>query len=621
MTRILRIYTVQDRIYFVTLQTMKKFSIRERLILYFVVMGVLSIAVVSLFSIYEAKKGIIHRTFSQLILLRDLRSEQILAFFETRSNELKSLANSEEIREIAIIIGRKDNSDTTNPITLKNKHLFDLVADTNFSRSLYYISDQGNAYIFSPEEPDPVFNLVKMKLRFDASVLAGFINTPGRPDHITFEQAGQEHALQIFTAVPVYDQDGNYYGSLVSEMQPEAVYRILYNKDPGTGLGETGEAYLVGPDQRMRSPSRFVPDAIMNVKVKTEGFLKAADGMEGLGIYKDYRGIAVLGAYGSFETGGLTRIILAEIDSDEAMVPLNAIRNEILFLSLIIGAAIFIVAWVVAYGITRPLVRLKNAANFIALGNYNQQLEVAIDDEIGELTRAFNAMAQEINSTTQELKENEERLHHYYRANLDGQDIERQRLSRELHDGLGQQLVAGKLMLEGSLYTEGTDLKQKITEAQGIFDQIIGDIRRISHDLSPSILQEFGLKAAMENLCNNFMKTSGIHVDVFLDLYDVKPDEMTSTYLFRISQEGLNNIQRHSGATEVKVVLSKAGDEILLEIEDNGCGFRIKEVSKRGGNGLYNIRERVNILKGNLTIKSCPGQGTKIQIRIPFNNL
>jgi signal transduction histidine kinase len=600
---------------------MKKISIRERLILYFVILSVISIAIVSLFSIFEAKKGITNRTFSQLILLRDLRREQILTFFETRSNELKSLANSEDIREIALNICRNDNSHTSNPFVLKNKNLIDLVADPNFSRSIYYISGQGTAYIFSPEEPDPVFNLVKMKLPFDANVLAGFINTPGKPDHITIEQAGQEHALQIFTAVHVYDQNGNFYGSLVSEIQPEAVYRILYNKDPGTGLGETGEAYLVGPDQKMRSPSRFVPEAIMNVPVKTEGFLKAADGMEGVGFYKDYRGIEVLGAYGSFKTGGLSRIILAEIDSDEAMVPLNAIRNEILFLSLIIVAVIFVVAWFVAYGITRPLVRLKNAANFITLGNYDQQLEVTMDDEIGELTRAFNAMAQEINSTTQELKDNEKRLHHYYRASLDGQDIERQRLSRELHDGLGQQLVAGKLMLEGSLYAEGIDLKQKITEAQAIFDQIIGDIRRISHDLSPSILQEFGLKAALENLCNNFMKASGIHVDVRVDLYDVKPDEMTSTYLFRISQEGLNNIQRHSGATEVKVILSKVNDGILLDIEDNGCGFRIKEVSKREGNGLYNIRERVNILKGNLSIKSCPGQGTKIQVRTPFVNV
>jgi two-component system, NarL family, sensor kinase len=597
---------------------MKKFSIRERLILYFVVVGVISIAMVSLFSIFEAKKGIRHRTFSQLVLLRDIRKEQIQAFFDERSSELKFVAATDGIIEIAGTL-ESQNRDPSYGYKLKDQHFLDLVSDTNFCKSLYFISARGNSYKFESKNKDAEFRLAKKEINLDTAHFSAFKNPGNASDHLVFEQVSPNSELEIFVAVPVVKK-GNYSGTIVYELFPDAVYRITYAKIPGTGLGETGEAYLVGLDGLMRSPSRFIRDAVLKVRVKTDGFTEALGKKESMGIYKDYRGIEVLGAYGSIETGGMKRIILAEIDSDEAMVPLNAIRNEILFLSLIIIAAIFIVAWVVAYGITRPLVRLKNAANFITLGNYDQQLEVKVNDEIGELTHAFNAMAMEISSTTQELKDNEERLRHYYRASLDGQDIERQRLSRELHDGLGQQLVAGKLMLEGSLYTEGIDLRQKITEAQAIFDQIIGDIRRISHNLSPSILQEFGLKAAVENLCNNFMKTSGIKMDILVELNDLKPDEMTSTYLFRISQEGLNNIQRHSGATKVNVVLSRVQEGIFLEIKDNGCGFRVKEVTKRGGNGLYNIRERVNILKGNLSIKSCPGQGTKIQVRIPFGN-
>jgi two-component system, NarL family, sensor kinase len=596
---------------------MKMFSIRERLILYFVVVGVISIAMVSLFSIFEAKKGIRHRTFSQLVLLRDLRKEQIQAFFDSRSSELKFLAATDGIIEISGTIEDNQQRDSSFEYKLKDQHLLDLVADTNLCKSSYYISSRGNSYKFGSKNNKDEFHLEKQGINLDTAHLSAFKKSGNHEDHLVFEEISPNDVLRIFVAVPVIIR-GDYSGAIVYELFPDDVYRITYAKIPGTGLGETGEAYLVGLDGLMRSPSRFIRDAVLKVTVETDGFKKASDNHEGAGIYKDYRGIEVLGAYGSIETGGLKRIILAEIDSDEAMVPLNAIRNEILFLSLIIIAVIFIVAWFVAYGITRPLVRLKNAANFITLGNYDQQLEVKVNDEIGELTRAFNAMAMEINSTTQELKDNEERLHHYYRANLDGQDIERQRLSRELHDGLGQQLVAGKLMLEGSLYADGIDLKQKITEAQAIFDQIIGDIRRISHNLSPSILQEFGLKAAVENLCNNFMKTSGIEVDILVDLIDVKPDAMTSTYLFRISQEGLNNVQRHSGATKVNMILSKIPEGILLEIQDNGCGFRVKEVVKRGGNGLYNIRERVNILKGDLSIKSCPGQGTKIQVKIPY---
>lgn len=587
--------------------------------MYFVVVGVISIAIVSLFSIFEAKKGVTNRTFSQLVLLRDLRREQIQTFFETRTNELKHLAVSAGMIEMANAINDKENREVSLPSVLKDQRLPDLVTDTTFCKSFYFVPTRGTTYRYNTTGKYHEFVTEEIGITFDTNLVPGFTNYGKGPDHIIFEQLSPLRALQVFIAVPVF-QNNIYCGALVTEILPEAINSILFNKNPGTGLGKTGEAYLVGLDGMMRSPSRFVPGAVLNVTVNSEGFKKALDRKEGVGIYKDYRGVEVLGAYGYLEEGGASRIILAEIDLSEAMVPLVVIRNEIMFLSLIIVLAIFAIAWFVAYGITRPLVRLKNAANFITLGNYNQQLEVNVDDEIGELTRAFNAMAREINTTTQELRDNEELLHHYYRANLDGQDIERQRLSRELHDGLGQQLVAGKLMLESSLYAEDADLKQKILEAQGVFDLIIGDIRRISHNLSPSILQEFGLRAAMENLCNNIMKSSGIRIDFHFDMEDRACDEMTSTYLFRIAQESLNNAQRHSGAKTIKVLLLADPNEIILEIDDDGCGFQMKEASKQGGNGLYNIRERVRILNGNLSIKSSPGKGTKIQVKVPFVN-
>jgi two-component system NarL family sensor kinase len=191
-------------------------------------------------------------------------------------------------------------------------------------------------------------------------------------------------------------------------------------------------------------------------------------------------------------------------------------------------------------------------------------------------------------------------------------------LSRELHDGLGQQLAAGKLFLESRLYLDDpAELKSGISDAQHIFDQIISDIRRISHDLSPSILQEFGLKTAMENLCKNFRTTSGIHLGFQYIVVEDYLDDTTSTYLFRILQEGLNNIHRHSGAVQARVTVQQDNYGILLQIEDDGAGFRLRDIAGKGGNGLYNIRERVNILKGNLSIKSQPGKGTIIQVRVP----
>ncbi|NTV84092.1 MAG: HAMP domain-containing protein, partial [Bacteroidales bacterium] len=502
---------------------MKKISIREKLILYFVVLSIISITIISLFSIFEAKKGITDRTFSQLILLRDLRREQILTFFESRTKELKSLARSKEIMEMAELFMNKASSTDNRTSLLNNDHLLDFAADSSYFKSSYFISAEGDIYKYSPLGKSYNFLPETERVIPDTSFLSGYKTTKDKTSFSVFEQILPQKSVLTFIAVPVFCNDGDYCGELVSEILPEVIYNIIYDKFPGSGMGKTGEAYLVGSDGMMRSPSRFIQGAVLNIPVNTDGFSRAMAGTEGVGIYDDYRGVKILGAYGLLNIGGLNRVILAEIDSNEAMVPLSVIRSEILLLSLIIVLAIFAVAWVVAYGITRPLVRLKSAVNFIAEGNYNQQLEINANDEIGELTRAFNAMAVEINARKNMEAELAEERNKRIRAVFDGQDIERQRLSRELHDGLGQQLVAGKLILESSLYAEPDNLKAKILEAQGIFDQIIGDIRRISHDLSPSILQEFGLRSAMENLCNNMMKASGIRVDLLFDLEEKKP--------------------------------------------------------------------------------------------------
>jgi PAS domain S-box-containing protein len=716
---------------FVSLSDMKNISIKERLILYFVLLSFISIAIISLFSIFEAKKGITDRTFSQLIILRDLRKEQINTLFATTVDQLKALAASEGI--IRLAANRHSNAPSFlagNELTAE-KPVLDLVSDSRYCKSLFLISVKGETIRLVPADAGQELKSERNGTMPDTAFMAGFKNQSPVPEQIIFEQTDSLHSSGLFIAIPVYDAGGKCSAFILFEMNPEAIHRIMVAKYPGSGFGESGEVYLVGTDGLMRSPSRFLPDAVMKQTVATHGFTEAVTGKEGEGIYDDYRGIKILGAYGFLKIGGIERVILAEIDVKEAMVPLSAIRNEILLLSLFIGLVIFMIAWFVAHSITRPLVRLKKAADFIAEGNYQQQLEIPANDEIGDLTRAFNAMSFEISAKTQVLKESEERLRQFYQATMDGiilhqqgnmllfnsamlnltgysadefssfkvldiiqvrklaecekdsiprtfesvllrkdgselpveiqescveyqgksvrasvirdisarkkmeaeladernkriravfdgQDQERRRLSRELHDGLGQQLAAGKLFLESRLYLDDpAELKSGISDAQHIFDQIISDIRRISHDLSPSILQEFGLKTAMENLCKNFRTTSGIHLGFQYIVVEDYLDDTTSTYLFRILQEGLNNIHRHSGAVQARVTVQQDNYGILLQIEDDGAGFRLRDIAGKGGNGLYNIRERVNILKGNLSIKSQPGKGTIIQVRVP----
>ena len=708
---------------------MKKISIKERLILYFVLLSIISIAVVSLFSIYEAKKGIRERAFSQLILLRDLRREQIGMFYEERGRELVALAGSLLTGKISgNSIDRKDFRIQKPEII----HLLDLVMDSAYCHSLSIIFDDGQ--VFQLKNAGEEYSILSSPDILPATIIKpDEEDRTGTKGYLIREVVGTDNQLDLQVIARVETENPPVRGWLISGLKYEALQELIFDPGPGKGMGRTGEAYLVGSDGLMRTPSRFIAGSVMAISVNTVGFDNSLKGMDGTGIYDDYRGIKVLGAFGLVSEGDFRQVLLAEIDVAEAMKPLAVIRNDILFVSALIILVIFAITWFLAYGITRPLVRLKNVANFISAGNYDQKVEKESDDEIGELTDAFNAMVKEIGKTTSALKEREGRLRHFYEATLDGiilhdenrmilfnsailkltgfpeeefarfslkdllvsskeiicskgqvnemyesnlarkdksllpvevqescvdyngrnvratvirdisnrkkieaeladernkrvravfdgKDAEQHRLSRELHDGLGQQLAAGKLILESSLYQEDRELKLKIREVQKIFDQIIGDIRRISHDLSPSVLHEFGLKAAMENLCREIMQATGIRVEFGFSLPEPGPDELVSSYLYRIAQEAMQNVQQHSGATEARVSLKPDRGWIILVIEDNGYGFEVNRASVTGGNGLYNIRERVNILKGQLSLVSRPGHGTKISIRIPVDN-
>jgi len=213
----------------------------------------------------------------------------------------------------------------------------------------------------------------------------------------------------------------------------------------------------------------------------------------------------------------------------------------------------------------------------------------------------------------QALKEEREKR---LSAIIDGQEMERQRMSRELHDGLGQFLIAIKLKLE-HIINVPQENKESLLEVQEMFNTTIDEIRKISDNLMPSILKEFGLETALRNLCKMFSKTQGLTVSFeSLSLKSV-PDERKSTYLYRIAQEAINNVIKHSEATEALIQLMELGKQIVLIVEDNGKGFNFGQDFRSMGNGIYNMRERTSIMGGSFELNSHEGAGTTITVKIP----
>ena len=247
----------------------------------------------------------------------------------------------------------------------------------------------------------------------------------------------------------------------------------------------------------------------------------------------------------------------------------------------------------------------------------NDKAQLQAKDEIGALTESFNLMVNQLEQQSQELKK--ERLIRM-QSFIDGQEMERQRLSRELHDGLGQLLIAIKLKLESLIFTDRSKLLYTIEGIKTLFDSTIDEVKRISYDLMPSVLYEFGLSKAIRNLCQDVENRTHLTIAFIDECNSDDMDKVIKTYIFRIVQEALNNVVKHAEATKVNILLKIKVNEIFLQINDNGKGFKSEEqLQSLKTNGIYNMRERINLLNGIFELESIPAKGTTVKVKIPIN--
>jgi two-component system NarL family sensor kinase len=196
------------------------------------------------------------------------------------------------------------------------------------------------------------------------------------------------------------------------------------------------------------------------------------------------------------------------------------------------------------------------------------------------------------------------------------QEEERSRLSRELHDGISQVLVSIKFQFElAGLELEAGSGKAPDILRKGIdrLADAIGEVRSISHDLRPSLLDTLGLAAAVTQLVTEFELRSGLTIHWENTLGDCQLVEGAPVTLFRILQEALTNIERHAKAKSVYIELECDADQLRLSVRDDGVGFKVRRLEEiQGGIGLRNIRERVDHFNGQFSLSSVPGRSELI---------
>jgi signal transduction histidine kinase len=245
---------------------------------------------------------------------------------------------------------------------------------------------------------------------------------------------------------------------------------------------------------------------------------------------------------------------------------------------------------------------------------------------IPELLRAKVSVFAELHRRAQQLETLNRELRRLSSSLIAMQDEERRRIARELHDGLGQELTAAKMIVDGILLQDSPVVpsRQAVAEASGLIDQAIQQVRSISHLLHPPLLDEVGLLSAVRWFLEGLTKRSGI--ETYLE---VQPNEFPrlsselETAAFRIIQEALTNVFRHSGAHNGWVSLKQKDRQLFVNVRDDGKGIseKVSEFSPDSiGMGIGGMRQRVKELGGELRLKNI-GPGTLVEVNIPTKPL
>ncbi len=207
---------------------------------------------------------------------------------------------------------------------------------------------------------------------------------------------------------------------------------------------------------------------------------------------------------------------------------------------------------------------------------------------------------------------------------LTSQESERQRISFELHDSVAQDLSTSKIICEMLLKDNSftPEARKQVSEVSDNLHKTLSNVRDLSYELRPPGLEDLGLTHTMHELCDEFSKKTGVRNDFqSAGMDNLNLNYNTKINLYRVLQEALNNVRKHSDASNVKIRLIASFPNIILRIEDDGKGFDLKDRLTRTSNekrmGLSSMEERVGLLLGRIDIKSIPGKGTKVFIEVP----
>jgi signal transduction histidine kinase len=275
--------------------------------------------------------------------------------------------------------------------------------------------------------------------------------------------------------------------------------------------------------------------------------------------------------------------------------------------------------------VLRPVKALVHATQRLRSGDLQARTEIpAGDGELHQLATAFDSMADALAKHEDERTRTEATLQRLSRSLLEAQESERRAIARELHDELGQSLQAMKINLQ-TAQRFPQERADRLMESIELVDHTIQQVRALSVDLRPSLLDDLGLVAALEWYIERQSQRFGFVGRFVATPYDLRLNSTAETTCFRIVQEALTNVARHAKATHVWVELQQQAKELHLVIRDDGVGCDVQAMQERAiqgaSFGLLGMRERAELTGGAFTMHSAPAQGTEIRLCFPLQSV
>ncbi len=504
-----------------------------------------------------------------------------------------------------------DNSLDAEKIALHNIYL-----DSIFDDGVFFTDQSGKVLWFEPYQPDiigqnySIYTPIKQSLNNGRTAIA-------KVSDITL---GQE---VIFISTPLRNQEGKVVGLVGGEIDPSG--KALSDVTHLVGIGEDsyidiidneGKLIASSDNQRVTAETNHPPEVTVMAQLSYAPWLVAIRQSEAT-------------AFG----------------------PLRDMEYRLIIFGLFSVIIVLLLSSGMTRSIIRPLAQLREAAKNISRGNLSEEIPQTSNDEIGELSRSFDMMRKDLKKSLEEIQrwshdleikvqERTQELEDSYReierkdaarseliAKLfSAQEDERKRIARELHDETSQSLNGLVMRLEAALSLPGDSapkMKEMLQDIKKLTINTIDNVHKIIFDLRPSLLDDLGLLSAIRWYAANRLNENNIEMRVEVTGEEKKIPQKKETAIFRVMQEAINNIIRHSEAQHALLSLDFTDHTLNIEIEDDGKGFVVASFNSNGGVsqglGLLGMRERINLLGGSLRVESQPGKGTHVSISVPLN--